>query len=239
MGTWDAGIFDNDEALDLVGEIVDDLQRRMEGWFGEQEPFIEDGEGLIPPIIAIMQLLSANCGAAPPKPDLIARWKTKYLKLWDEQIDDLDPEEGFKNSRREVLVRAFKQLETTSKSFWSEGTSGSATADSSRAAAKAHDEDADDDDEDADDDDDDDDDDGSAASGATDSSDKRRFEFVDGKSNKYWEIQLHGKSFTVCWGRIGTAGQTQTKDFPTDDKAQHEYQKLVDDKLKKGYEEIE
>ncbi len=222
MGTWDAGIFDNDAALDLVGEIVDDLQRRMEGWFGEEEPFIEDGEGLIPPSIAIMQLLSANCGAAPPKPDLIARWKTKYLKLWDEQIDDLDPEEGFKKARREVLARAFKQLETTSKSFWPDSTAGSATASSPKNVAKAP---AKDDDEDDDDDE--------------TSSDKRRFEFVDDKSNKYWEIQLHGKSFTVCWGRIGTAGQTQTKDFATDDKAQHEYQKLIDEKLKKGYEEVE
>ena len=231
MGTWDAGIFDNDAALDLVGEIVDDLQRRMEGWFGEEEPFIEDGEGLIPPSIAIMQLLSANCGAAPPKPDLIARWKTKYLKLWDEQIDDLDPEEGFKKARREVLARAFKQLEATSKSFWPDSTAGSATASSPKVPVPAEDDEEDDDEDDAAD--------SSTAAGAADSSDKRRFEFVDGKSNKYWEIQLHGKSFTVCWGRIGTAGQTQTKDFATDDKAQHEYQKLVDDTLTKGYEEIE
>lgn len=219
MGTWDAGIFDNDDALDLVGDIIDDLQRRVDAWFSEEEPFIEDGEGLVPPIIAIMQLLSTNCGAAPPKPELIARWKTTYLKLWDEQIDDLDPEDGFKNARREVLARAFKQLETTSKSFWQTDTGG---------GAKADDDDADDD-ADA----------GAGGEAAAGSSDKRRFEFVDGKSNKYWEIQLHGKSFTVTWGRIGTAGQTQTKDFPTDERAKHEYGKLVDEKLKKGYEEIE
>jgi predicted DNA-binding WGR domain protein len=41
----------------------------------------------------------------------------------------------------------------------------------------------------------------------------RRFKFRDDKSAKFWSIDLQGKSFTVRFGKIGTAGQTQTKDF--------------------------
>jgi len=67
----------------------------------------------------------------------------------------------------------------------------------------------------------------------------RRFELVEGSSSKFWEITLDGSSFTVTWGRIGTAGQTQQKSFDSDDKAKKEHDKLVAEKTKKGYSEAE
>jgi predicted DNA-binding WGR domain protein len=65
----------------------------------------------------------------------------------------------------------------------------------------------------------------------------RTFEFKDAKSNKFWNIELSGSSFTVTFGRIGTGGQTQTKTFPSDAAAKKEHDKLVAEKLKKGYVE--
>lgn len=65
----------------------------------------------------------------------------------------------------------------------------------------------------------------------------RTFEFNDGKSKKFWNIELEGASFTVTYGRIGATGQTQTKDFSSDSKAQAAYDKLVAEKLGKGYVE--
>ena len=65
----------------------------------------------------------------------------------------------------------------------------------------------------------------------------RRFELSEGTSNKFWQIELAGASVTVTWGRIGTAGQTQTKSFDTSTKAQSEHDKLVKEKIKKGYTE--
>lgn len=47
----------------------------------------------------------------------------------------------------------------------------------------------------------------------------RRFTYSDAKSHKFWAIELKGNSFTVTFGRVGTAGQSQTKTFPTADKA--------------------
>ena len=49
-----------------------------------------------------------------------------------------------------------------------------------------------------------------------------RYEFSEGTSNKFWDIQLSGSSFTTTWGKIGTAGQATTKAFPSDDKARQE-----------------
>lgn len=66
----------------------------------------------------------------------------------------------------------------------------------------------------------------------------RRFEFSMGGSDKFWEVELNGSQLTVRFGRMGTNGQTQTKDFPTDAAAEKEYNKLIADKLKKGYVEL-
>jgi uncharacterized protein (TIGR02996 family) len=65
----------------------------------------------------------------------------------------------------------------------------------------------------------------------------RTFEYRDAKSAKFWGIELKGNSFTVTFGRIGTAGQTQTKTFPDEARAQKEHDKLLAEKLAKGYVE--
>jgi uncharacterized protein (TIGR02996 family) len=65
----------------------------------------------------------------------------------------------------------------------------------------------------------------------------RTFEFSDAKSHKFWNVAVDGTSFTVTYGKIGTAGQTQTKSFPTPEKAQAEADKLVREKTGKGYVE--
>src|SRR5262249_25890457 len=65
----------------------------------------------------------------------------------------------------------------------------------------------------------------------------RTFVFSDGKSNKFWNIELKGNSFTVTFGKVGTTGQTQTKKFADEEKAQKACDKLVTEKLGKGYTE--
>ncbi len=66
---------------------------------------------------------------------------------------------------------------------------------------------------------------------------KRELQFDDGKSRKFWTIVLNGASHTVTFGRIGTNGQTRTKDFDTEQDARKSYDKLVAQKLGKGYVE--
>jgi uncharacterized protein (TIGR02996 family) len=65
----------------------------------------------------------------------------------------------------------------------------------------------------------------------------RTFQFSDAKSHKFWNIDVQGNAFTVTYGKIGTAGQTQTKTFKDAATAQAEADKLVKEKTKKGYVE--
>lgn len=65
----------------------------------------------------------------------------------------------------------------------------------------------------------------------------RRFEFKEGTSSKFWEVDVEGKDLTVRFGKIGTNGQTQTKAFPTEAKASAERDKLIKEKTAKGYSE--
>jgi predicted DNA-binding WGR domain protein len=66
----------------------------------------------------------------------------------------------------------------------------------------------------------------------------RRFEFVGSTSAKFWSIRLDGKDVIVCFGRIGSAGQNQTKTFPSEAKADEHAAKLIAEKLAKGYREV-
>jgi DNA ligase-1 len=73
----------------------------------------------------------------------------------------------------------------------------------------------------------------------TESAGARRFEFVEGKSSKFWEISVDGTEVTVRYGRIGSDGQTNVKDFADEAAAQRHADKLIEEKTEKGYEEVE
>ena len=66
----------------------------------------------------------------------------------------------------------------------------------------------------------------------------RYFEFKDDKSAKFWEIKHEQSNLQIRWGKIGTTGQSQTKEFESDAKAQLAYDKLIKEKTGKGYIEI-
>jgi uncharacterized protein (TIGR02996 family) len=65
----------------------------------------------------------------------------------------------------------------------------------------------------------------------------RTFQYSDVKSHKFWNIEVSGTDLTVTYGKVGSAGQTQTKTFASAKKAQAEADKLIREKLKKGYVE--
>jgi predicted DNA-binding WGR domain protein len=69
------------------------------------------------------------------------------------------------------------------------------------------------------------------------SSSVRRFELVEGSSSKFWEIKVDGASFTVTFGRLGTAGQSKTTTCASEDAVNKEAEKLIREKTKKGYHE--
>jgi predicted DNA-binding WGR domain protein len=68
---------------------------------------------------------------------------------------------------------------------------------------------------------------------------KKYFEYKDDKSSKFWEISLVENKLTTRYGKIGTDGQISDKPFDNMEKAIKEYNKLVTEKTKKGYVEVE
>ncbi|MBX3232073.1 MAG: DUF4132 domain-containing protein [Labilithrix sp.] len=67
----------------------------------------------------------------------------------------------------------------------------------------------------------------------------RRFELSEGTSNKFWQVAIEdGKTLHVSFGKIGTKGQTQRKDFAAPPAATAEMEKLIREKTKKGYKEV-
>src|SRR5262249_16885883 len=62
-----------------------------------------------------------------------------------------------------------------------------------------------------------------------------RYEYSEGSSSKFWEINLSGKSFTTTYGKIGATGQTTIKTFSSEAEAKKEHDKLIAEKVKKGY----
>ncbi len=67
----------------------------------------------------------------------------------------------------------------------------------------------------------------------------RRFEFVGGGSDKFWEVTQNGAQVIVCYGRNGAAGQIDTKSFSNSAAAQKHAEKKIAEKLAKGYSEIQ
>ena len=66
----------------------------------------------------------------------------------------------------------------------------------------------------------------------------RRFELVEGTSNKFWEVALSGADVTVRFGRIGTNGQTKAKTHASPEAARKDHDKLVKEKTSGGYNEV-
>jgi len=119
MGTWDAGNFDNDYALDYVGNLIDHLTNTINSCFDEDNADLDEGgEGELMPSVVIINLLSEHCGSAPPKPDVIESWRERYLTIYDDQIDDLVPDPDYKVKRRQVIADTYSDLLKWSNEFW-------------------------------------------------------------------------------------------------------------------------
>ena len=76
-----------------------------------------------------------------------------------------------------------------------------------------------------------------AVAGSNDGTAVRHFEFVEGKSSKFWEISVDGCEVAVRYGRIGAAGTSKVKTFGDTEAAQRGAEKLIAEKTGKGYVE--
>ncbi|RQO75509.1 molybdenum metabolism regulator [Pedobacter sp. KBW06] len=66
---------------------------------------------------------------------------------------------------------------------------------------------------------------------------KKHLKYIDGTSDKFWEIEVADAAYTVVYGRNGTSGTSQTKSFSSNEECLKAAEKLLAEKIKKGYSE--
>jgi predicted DNA-binding WGR domain protein len=67
----------------------------------------------------------------------------------------------------------------------------------------------------------------------------RRFEYIHGNQAKFWEVSRHNATLTMASGRIGGGSKTRTKQLSDYMAAEQEFDRLIRDKLRRGYVEVQ
>jgi predicted DNA-binding WGR domain protein len=67
---------------------------------------------------------------------------------------------------------------------------------------------------------------------------KRRFVFIGGGSDKFWEVAVNGSAVVVRFGRNGTNGQSESTTLGNADAAAKHAEKKIAEKVRKGYVEV-
>ena len=120
MGTWGAGVFSNDRALDyLAVEIIERLKQKMTSVLGNPR-LAEPDEPTSPEILAaveVMTLLCEHCKAVPPEPNDVKKCHETYLEVWEGYIDRLSPKPGFKEKQRDVINATFSKLQEQAEAW--------------------------------------------------------------------------------------------------------------------------
>ncbi len=68
---------------------------------------------------------------------------------------------------------------------------------------------------------------------------KKALQYKDQKSDKFWWIETLDAEFVVNYGKVGTIGKYQIKEFDDNESCLKEAQKQIASKLKKGYVEVD
>ncbi|WP_240802367.1 WGR domain-containing protein [Streptomyces sp. A0642] len=66
----------------------------------------------------------------------------------------------------------------------------------------------------------------------------RRWEYVEGGASKFWETGSDEAVVTVRYGRCGSEGRTQTKEYGSAEAADAQVAKSIAEKERKGYREV-
>ena len=121
MGSWGTGNFQNDDALDYLGEVMHSLIGKLEEVVEHpiRAEADEPSNFEVMAAVEIITVLCENLNAIPPEPDLVSKCQETFLKSWGKSIDGLDPKSGFKEERREVIVASFEKLKTIAQEWHS------------------------------------------------------------------------------------------------------------------------
>jgi hypothetical protein len=117
---WQPGNFDSAGANQFLGELIDDLCESIEEILDDDERFAldDDAEYILMPSVELIALLCERYNTKPPKVKKIQKWRKKYLKMYDAQIDALEPPGDYKAKRRQVIDKTFAWLESVATTHY-------------------------------------------------------------------------------------------------------------------------
>lgn len=118
MGTWAAGPFGNDQAMDWIGETLAGLMEPIDAFL--EEPEIDETFDEAFAALAVINEVIELSGARPwddEASDVRAATPitTALLKCFDEQIDGMQPDPDYKAEQRAALVATCKRFEALVK----------------------------------------------------------------------------------------------------------------------------
>ena len=127
MGTWGPGNFENDYALDYLDMVQRGLENYVQAILDHrptspgdypQASLDELGESRLVPTVAVMTVLHEALGGCLPRPETVADWGDRYLRVYDAEIDGLGAAPEFKEQRRRVIAETFRRLSELSTAYW-------------------------------------------------------------------------------------------------------------------------
>jgi hypothetical protein len=114
MGRWGPTAFEDDGALDYLAEVIDKLVDVNEEILRDRYRFAldEDGSAVFMPNVELMCIICEQLPiATPPGAQVVRRWREQYLAMFDDQIEDLQPREGFAAEYRSAIEQSLLRLE--------------------------------------------------------------------------------------------------------------------------------
>ena len=120
MSRWDEGNFDTDLAPEILLLIVFQLLKHIQECLDDDErDRLLCGETEVMPSLDILLTLSKaypNIALPALKDFPITAWKTKYLDIFEQDID-LPTDDKFRIKRRSIIQGTFSQLENLVESY--------------------------------------------------------------------------------------------------------------------------
>jgi len=112
MGTWGSGNLENDAALDMVGTVLDGVEKEIQAFLASDRAGVEDIEAVMA-CVEVHLALHDRCAMGGPQPEDADALRAKVLDLYDRGIDGLDADPAYKAERRTVLVTTLDRYVAT------------------------------------------------------------------------------------------------------------------------------
>src|SRR5262249_40664779 len=114
MGTWGPSNFENDAALDLVEDVLKGATTEVEAFCASGRAGVEDLDAILA-AVAVHLALHGQCNASAPTLELVATLREKVLRIYDEEIDSLNPQDDYKVQRRATIEDTLRRYEAAAR----------------------------------------------------------------------------------------------------------------------------